>query len=93
MLLMSRQRHDMNNVSWCRYVCFLHEIHQASNTRLGSVGCQQPDSGLSAGKQALENPISSRDLPFILHLEGFVLMVMEFEIPIVNVCEKSIKRC
>jgi hypothetical protein len=56
MLFTSRQGHEMNNVSWYGYVCFLHEMHQASNTRLGSVGCQQLDSGLSAERQGLENP-------------------------------------
>jgi hypothetical protein len=33
----------MNNVSQYKDVCFLHEIHQVNNTRLGSVGCQRPD--------------------------------------------------
>jgi hypothetical protein len=93
MLFTSRQGHEMNNVSRYGYVCFLHEMHQASNTRLGSVGCQQLDSGLSAARQGLENPISSRNFLFILHLEGFVLMVMEFEIPIIHMCEKSINKC
>jgi hypothetical protein len=61
----SRQGPEMNYVSQYEDVCFLHEIHQVNNTRLGFVGCQQPDRGLSAARETGKSHIISE---FTFHI-------------------------